>query len=266
LLIARTTDTESQTPNNYLYCGQQWDGDLGLYYNRARYLNPNTGRFWTMDTFAGNSEDPLSLHKYLYCQGNSVNGIDPSGKWSSMPAAPIHQMAIDNAYGTCLLPDSDKQILKDMQVEVDGAENQDSAHAFMHAMRDGSVNQSVPEAQLKANDRVRDLITKARNAEKGGDHQLAMQDLGRAMHTLQDSTSPSHYGFQPWYDYWGRGKNPNEWAHAAKESINPGSGSHLYRATTQAYMYLSEPNSVLPGNFFEGLGYDGVLVHCNIDI
>jgi RHS repeat-associated protein len=43
------------------------------------YLNPNTGRFWTMDSHEGNQEDPLSLHKYLYCQGNSVNHVDPSG-------------------------------------------------------------------------------------------------------------------------------------------------------------------------------------------
>jgi hypothetical protein len=46
---------------------------------RARYLNPNTGRFWTMDAYAGNNEDPLSLHKYLYVEDNPVYGIDPSG-------------------------------------------------------------------------------------------------------------------------------------------------------------------------------------------
>jgi hypothetical protein len=43
------------------------------------YLNPNTGRFWTMDTNEGNHEDPLSLHKYLYGQGDPVDGRDPSG-------------------------------------------------------------------------------------------------------------------------------------------------------------------------------------------
>jgi RHS repeat-associated protein len=47
---------------------------------RARYFNPQTGRFWTMDTFEGDEEEPLSLHKYLYCQGNPVNGKDPSGR------------------------------------------------------------------------------------------------------------------------------------------------------------------------------------------
>jgi RHS repeat-associated protein len=70
------------TSNDYLYCGQQYDSNLGIYYNRARYLNQNTGRFWTMDTddtSEGDNEDPLSLHKYLYCQADPVNGIDPSG-------------------------------------------------------------------------------------------------------------------------------------------------------------------------------------------
>ena len=41
------------TPNNYLFSGEQYDPDLYLYYNRARYLNVATGRFWTMDAFEG---------------------------------------------------------------------------------------------------------------------------------------------------------------------------------------------------------------------
>jgi RHS repeat-associated protein len=72
-------DKTGSTANNYLYCGEQYDFELGTYYLRARYMNPGTGRFWTMDTFGGEQEDPLSLHKYLYCRGNPVDGIDPSG-------------------------------------------------------------------------------------------------------------------------------------------------------------------------------------------
>jgi RHS repeat-associated protein len=64
----------------YLYCGQQLDSDLGLYYNRARYLDVSMGRFWTMDTYEGDNEDPLSLHKYLYVKDNPVNKSDPSGQ------------------------------------------------------------------------------------------------------------------------------------------------------------------------------------------
>ena len=43
------------------------------------YLNPTTGRFWSMDSFEGRADDSLSLHKYLYVHGNPVNGVDPSG-------------------------------------------------------------------------------------------------------------------------------------------------------------------------------------------
>jgi RHS repeat-associated protein len=44
------------------------------------YLNPDTGRFWTADSFQGNQYDPLSLHKYLYAQADPVNNTDPSGE------------------------------------------------------------------------------------------------------------------------------------------------------------------------------------------
>ena len=44
------------------------------------YLNPNTGRFWTTDTYKGDNEDPLSIHKYLYAHGNPVISSDPSGR------------------------------------------------------------------------------------------------------------------------------------------------------------------------------------------
>ena len=48
-------------------------------FSSAHYLNPNTGRFWTMDSYEGSNSDPLSLHKYLYCHADPVNGWDPSG-------------------------------------------------------------------------------------------------------------------------------------------------------------------------------------------
>ena len=67
------------TPNNYLYCGEQFDADLGLYYNRARYLNVDSGRFWTRDQFEGARDEPLSLHKYLYISGDPANASDPNG-------------------------------------------------------------------------------------------------------------------------------------------------------------------------------------------
>ena len=72
------------TPNNYLYRGEQYDQDLGLYYLRARYYNPNTGRFLSRDPEDGIPTDPATLHKYDYAGGDPVNAIDPTGR-ATMP-------------------------------------------------------------------------------------------------------------------------------------------------------------------------------------
>jgi RHS repeat-associated protein len=67
------------TVNNYLFTGEQYDGDLGLYYLRARYQNTDTGRFWSIDLYRGADSDPGSLHKYAYANANPINSFDPSG-------------------------------------------------------------------------------------------------------------------------------------------------------------------------------------------
>jgi RHS repeat-associated protein len=63
-----------------LYSGEQTD-ITGLQYLRARYYNPASGRFNRLDPFAGNIQDPLSLHKYLYAHGDPIGLIDPSGEF-----------------------------------------------------------------------------------------------------------------------------------------------------------------------------------------
>jgi len=68
------------TPNNYLYRGEQLDSDLGLYYLRARYMNPLTGRFLSRDPEDGYIDVPATLHKYLYAVGDPVNRRDPRGR------------------------------------------------------------------------------------------------------------------------------------------------------------------------------------------
>jgi RHS repeat-associated protein len=75
------------TPNEYMYRGEQYDSDLGLYYLRARYYNPLTGRFLSRDPYEpklrdshGRPIDPKKFHKYLYAGGDPVNALDPTGK------------------------------------------------------------------------------------------------------------------------------------------------------------------------------------------
>ena len=80
-------NSTGSTPNNFLYRDEQYDPDLGLYYLRARYYNPTTGRFMSRDPKEDRVVnprkkyfDPRSLHKYLYAYGDPVNIIDPRGR------------------------------------------------------------------------------------------------------------------------------------------------------------------------------------------
>jgi RHS repeat-associated protein len=75
-----TVNTTGSTPNVYLYRGEQYDAELGLYYLRARYFNPTTGRFLTTDPNAGNITAPSTLHRYTYAGADPVNRLDPSGR------------------------------------------------------------------------------------------------------------------------------------------------------------------------------------------
>jgi RHS repeat-associated protein len=75
------------TPNEFMYRGEQFDSDLGLYYLRARYYNPLTGRFMSRDPnepklfdLSGIPTDPKYLHKYLYANGDPVNHVDSLGR------------------------------------------------------------------------------------------------------------------------------------------------------------------------------------------
>ena len=76
------TNSTGDTENSYLYRGGQFDSFTGLYYLRARYMNPSTGTFITMDEYAGSVFEPVSLHKYLYANANPVMNSDPTGYFS----------------------------------------------------------------------------------------------------------------------------------------------------------------------------------------
>jgi RHS repeat-associated protein len=76
------------------YRGEQYDSDLGLYYLRARYYNPNTGRFMSRDPEDGDETDPKTLHKYVYANGDPVNAVDPTGRMAAEYALPLGIIAI----------------------------------------------------------------------------------------------------------------------------------------------------------------------------
>ena len=68
--------TSTEFENRYAFTGREWDGDLDLYYYRARYYDPAEGRFIGADPLAFAAGD-VNLYRYV---GNSPALLtDPSG-------------------------------------------------------------------------------------------------------------------------------------------------------------------------------------------
>ena len=77
-VVVKTQGSHNQP---FQYAGEERDKETELYYLRARYYDPRTGRFMQRDPFAGVSGSSLSLNRHLYTENNPVNWTDPSGKF-----------------------------------------------------------------------------------------------------------------------------------------------------------------------------------------
>jgi RHS repeat-associated protein len=77
--------------NDYRFAGEQYDENLERYYLRQRYYDAGIGRFTRRDTYEGRLGNPVTLHKYLYANGNPVNYVDPSGFFASIQEITISQ-------------------------------------------------------------------------------------------------------------------------------------------------------------------------------
>lgn len=70
------------TINPYRYAGYRYDEDIKLYYLMARYYNPDTGVFLSLDPVRGDTMNPLTLNGYSYANNNPVMNVDPDGEFS----------------------------------------------------------------------------------------------------------------------------------------------------------------------------------------
>ena len=74
-------ESQESVLSPFKYTGQYFDSEFGQYYLWARQYEPYLGIFTANDPVDGKFEEPLSLDKYLYCQNEPINRIDPSGLW-----------------------------------------------------------------------------------------------------------------------------------------------------------------------------------------
>ena len=187
-------DSSASSLTRYDYTGRERDPDTGLLYYRARWYDPQVGRFI--------SEDPAEFaggrNWYSYVSNNPANFTDPLGLWET----DAHNEIIDQAFEHCLSRFQRDQ-LKHASRWVDRLANQGAATAYQHGMR--APWQTVEVARNAANNFISDHRRAAHNAAPDGCQGgkipwNALWEFGKALHTLTDMTSPSHSGFQLWHD------------------------------------------------------------------
>jgi RHS repeat-associated protein len=80
----KLTASTGSLVNPFRYTARESDPETGLYYYRARYYDPSTGRFLGEDLFKfdGAEQNP---NLYWYVRNSSTNVIDPLGLWPQVP-------------------------------------------------------------------------------------------------------------------------------------------------------------------------------------
>jgi RHS repeat-associated protein len=68
--------TSGSGGDRFGFTGREHNAALNLYYNRARFYDPATGRFLSKDTIGFESRD---MNLYRYVNNSPTNGTDPSG-------------------------------------------------------------------------------------------------------------------------------------------------------------------------------------------
>ena len=100
----KVTAQTGETANKYKFTAREWEDEIKLQYNRARFYDPETGRFITQDPLTKGPDDPTiayysgvysiihryvkeyidalqpdKTNRYVYCYNNPINFTDPLG-------------------------------------------------------------------------------------------------------------------------------------------------------------------------------------------
>jgi RHS repeat-associated protein len=88
-VYGRVGAIDASHPNRLLFTGREYDKETGLYYYRARYYNPQIGRFLQTDPVGYDA----GMNLYTYCKNDPVGLGDPYGleeadPWGGLNNAP----------------------------------------------------------------------------------------------------------------------------------------------------------------------------------
>jgi len=80
---------KGSSDNAFQFTGEQTDDETRLLYLRARYYDPEVGRFISKDPLPGFETSSQTLNRYVYAYNNPATHSDPSGQLVSLVAAVI---------------------------------------------------------------------------------------------------------------------------------------------------------------------------------
>jgi RHS repeat-associated protein len=231
---------------HYTFTGKEQDSETAFYNVESRLLCGSIARFSSVDSFGVRDHPnylplvPQLLNTYAWVANRPIRFVDPDGRYPTEKrvmgidvafSGNVHEASVGRALNG-RASNSDISLLRRAVTAADADQWQDAANSFRHAMR--SPSQTVDEAKEKANKFIANLLQAAAWHEAHGNHELAMERVGTAMHVLQDSASPEHHGFQIWRGEKKEGTIGGA-IHGMGELFDPGAGSSLDKATSRIW-------------------------------
>jgi len=177
--FGKVTNQEEAIAQPFKFVGQYgvMTEPNGFYYMRARYYDPQVGRFISEDPIGFEGGD---VNLYAYVGNNPVTLIDPNGQLAFFWHFGITFVAARNSgYG---IWDSAKLAWKAMAVDfASGSQGQNPEATRQHAM--ASPGQSRAQAISATNAYIQSSINS--------------DNIAGAVHAAQDLATPQHNG-RPW--------------------------------------------------------------------
>jgi RHS repeat-associated protein len=143
--FGKLTASTGSLVNPFQYTARESDTETGLYYYRARYYDPSTGRFLGEDQI-GNDE---GANLYLYTRNNPINFNDPSGLYKLIGFSPGDAQKMRDAIDSAI---------KKLGESCDGCAGPDG-QKIANALQNATF---VYKANLKTQDGTRDECANAR--------------------------------------------------------------------------------------------------------